>query len=168
MRYVVTGGAGFIGSHLTGHLLNHGYGVTVIDSLHRGRLENISRLNGDVIFKKIDIRNFKELECAVDGHDGIFHQAARTSVPESFHYGEEYRAVNVYGSENVFKIASRLNIKVVYASSSSVYGSTKTVPIKENANKNPISPYGRTKLECEKLAEKIYQTWGCNYRIKVF
>ena len=154
MRYVVTGGAGFIGSYLTEHLLNHGHEVTVIDSLHRGRLENIPRLNGDVIFKKIDIRNFKELECAVDGHDGIFHQAARTSVPESFHYGEEYRAVNVYGSENVFKIASRLNIKVVYASSSSVYGPTKTVPIKENANKNPISPYGRTKLECEKLAEK--------------
>ena len=94
------------------------------------------------------------MKSRIDGHDGIFHQAALTSVPESFRNEEAYRMINVNGSENIFKIASELKIKVVYASSSSVYGHTKDTPIKENFRKTPISPYGRTKLECETLAEK--------------
>ena len=154
MRYVVTGGAGFVGSHLVKLLLAHGHQVTVVDNLSHGRLENISELKGDIAFKNIDILNFKELKHSVDGHDGIFHQAALTSVPESFRNGEAYQMANVNGSENIFKIASELKIKTVYASSSSVYGHTKDTPIKENFRKNPISPYGRTKLECETLAEK--------------
>ena len=154
MRYVVTGGAGFVGSHLVKLLLDHGHQVTVVDNLSHGRLENISELKGDIAFKNIDILNFKELKHSVDGHDGIFHQAALTSVPESFRNGEAYQMANVNGSENIFKIASELKIKTVYASSSSVYGHTKDTPIKENFRKNPISPYGRTKLECETLAEK--------------
>ena len=154
MRYVVTGGAGFIGSHLVKLLLSHGHQVTVADNLSHGKLENISGLKGDVVFKKIDILNFEELRSRIDGHDGIFHQAALTSVPGSFRNEEAYRMINVNGSENIFKIASELKIKVVYASSSSVYGHTKDTPIKENFRKNPISPYGRTKLECETLAEK--------------
>ena len=154
MRYVVTGGAGFIGSHLVKLLLSHGHQVTVVDNLSHGKLENISGLKGNVVFKKIDILNFEELRSRIDSHDGIFHQAALTSVPESFRNEEAYRMINVNGSENIFKIASELKIKVVYASSSSVYGHTKDTPIKENFRKNPISPYGRTKLECETLAEK--------------
>ena len=154
MRYVVTGGAGFIGSHLVKLLLSHGHQVTVVDNLSHGKLENISGLKGNIVFKKIDILDFEELRSRVDGHDGIFHQASLTSVPESFRNEEAYRMINVNGSENIFKIASELKIKVVYASSSSVYGHTKDTPIKENFRKNPISPYGRTKLECETLAEK--------------
>ena len=154
MRYVVTGGAGFIGSHLVKLLLAHGHQVTVVDNLSHGRLENISELKGDIAFKNIDILNFKELKHSVDGHDGIFHQAALTSVPESFRNEEAYQMANVNGSENIFKTTSELKIKTVYASSSSVYGHTKDTPIKENFRKNPISPYGRTKLECETLAEK--------------
>ena len=154
MRYVVTGGAGFIGSHLVKLLLHHGHQVTVVDNLNRGKLENISGLKGGVVFKKIDMLNFEELKHSVDGHDGIFHQAALTSVPESFHNKEAYQMVNVNGSENIFKLASELKIKVVYASSSSVYGHTKIIPISEDFNRNPINPYGKTKLECEILAEK--------------
>ena len=154
MRYVVTGGAGFIGSHLVKLLLAHGHQVTVVDNLSHGRLENISELKGDIAFKNIDILNFKELKHSIDGHDGIFHQAALTSVPESFRNEEAYQIANVNGSENIFKITSELKIKTVYASSSSVYGHTKNTPIKENFRRNPISPYGRTKLECEALAEK--------------
>ena len=154
MRYAVTGGAGFIGSHLVKLLLSHGHQVTVVDNLSHGKLRNISGLKRDVVFKTIDILDFEELKHSIDGHDGIFHQAALTSVPESFRNKEAYQMVNVTGSENIFKIASALKIKVVYASSSSVYGHTKTTPIKENFSKNPISPYGKTKLECEALAEK--------------
>ena len=107
-----------------------------------------------LFLKKIDMLNFEELKHSVDGHDGIFHQAALTSVPESFHNKEAYQMVNVNGSENIFKLASELKIKVVYASSSSVYGHTKIIPISEDFNRNPINPYGKTKLECEILAEK--------------
>ena len=154
MRYVVTGGAGFIGSHLVKLLLNHGHQVTIIDNLSHGKLENVSRLKRNVVFKEMDILNFEELKRSVDGHDGIFHQAALTSVPESFRNKEAYQMVNVNGSENIFQLASELKIKVVFASSSAVYGHTKITPIKEDFDKNPINPYGKTKLECETLAKK--------------
>ena len=154
MRYVVTGGAGFIGSHLVKLLLNHGHQVTIIDNLSHGKLENVSELKRNVVFKEIDILNFEELKRSVDGHDGIFHQAALTSVPESFRNKEAYQMVNVNGSENIFQLASALKIKVVYASSASVYGHTKITPIKEDFDKNPTNPYGKTKLECETLAKK--------------
>ena len=154
MRYVVTGGAGFIGSHLVKLLLNHGHQVTIIDNLSHGKLENVSGLKRNVVFKEMDILNFEELKRSVDGHDGIFHQAALTSVPESFRNKEAYQMVNVNGSENIFQLASELKIKVVYASSSAVYGHTKITPIKEDFDKNPINPYGKTKLECETLAKK--------------
>ena len=154
MRYVVTGGAGFIGSHLVKLLLNHGHQVTIIDNLSHGKLENVSGLKRNVVFKEMDILNFEELKRSVDGHDGIFHQAALTSVPESFRNKEAYQMVNVNGSENIFQLASELKIKVVYASSASVYGHTKITPIKEDFDKNPTNPYGKTKLECETLAKK--------------
>ena len=153
MRYAVTGGAGFIGSHLVKLLLNYGHRVTVIDNLSHGKIENME-LAENVIFKKIDILNFKELKRSVSGHDGIFHQAALTSVPESFRNKSTYQIINVSGTENIFKLASELKIKAVYASSSSIYGHTKIVPIQENFDRNPVNPYGKTKLECEMLAEK--------------
>ena len=86
--------------------------------------------------------------------DGIFHQAALTSVPESFTKTDEYNQVNVIGTENVFEISHQLNIKVVYASSSSVYGNPKGIPINESFERKPINPYGITKLKDELLAEK--------------
>ena len=86
--------------------------------------------------------------------DGIFHEAALTIVQESFLMEEEYYDVNVKGTENIFKIAEKYGIKVVFASSSSVYGNTEKIPIIENNERNPINPYGKTKLEDEFLAEK--------------
>ena len=86
--------------------------------------------------------------------DGVFHQAALTVVQDSFKNPEEYQSVNVDGTENIFKIANKNNFKVVYASSSSVYGHQDNVPILENFSKKPINPYGQTKLDDEILAEK--------------
>ena len=86
--------------------------------------------------------------------DGVFHQAALTVVQDSFKNPEEYQSVNVDGTENIFKIAKKNNFKVVYASSSSVYGHQDNVPILENFSKKPINPYGQTKLDDEILAEK--------------
>jgi UDP-glucose 4-epimerase len=156
VKFVVTGGAGFIGSHIAKHLVNHNHSVTVVDNLSRGRLGNLSKIEEQIEFKKIDILDFNALKEIISNSDGIFHQAALTSVPESFTQKEKYHDVNVKGTENIFKLSKEFGKKVVYASSSSIYGNTTTIPIQENFEKNPINPYGITKLDDEKLAKKYH------------
>ena len=156
MKFVITGGAGFIGSHIAKHLVEKNHDVTVIDNLSRGRLENLSKIKEEIVFKKMDILDFDSLKEVIFNSDGIFHQAALTSVPESFTQKEKYHNVNVKGTENIFKLAKEFRKKVVYASSSSIYGNTTTIPIHENSEKNPINPYGVTKLDDEKLAKKYH------------
>ena len=156
MKFVITGGAGFIGSHIAKHLVDENHDVTVIDNLSRGRLENLSKIKEEIVFRKMDILDFDSLKEVIFNSDGIFHQAALTSVPESFLQKEKYYNVNVKGTENIFKLAKEFEKKVVYASSSSIYGNTTTIPIQENFERNPINPYGVTKLDDEKLAEKYH------------
>ncbi|MBM2819611.1 MAG: UDP-galactose-4-epimerase [Nitrosarchaeum sp.] len=154
MKFVVTGGAGFIGSYIVKYLVDNGYQVIVVDNLFRGKLRNLSGYEDKIDFHNLDILNFEELRKLVKDSDGIFHQAALTSVPESFTQRDKYQNVNVNGTENIFKLGKEFGIKIVYASSSSIYGNPKSIPIKENASRNPINPYGRTKLEDEILAEQ--------------
>jgi len=156
VKFVITGGAGFIGSHIAKHLVEKNHDVIIVDNLSRGRLENLSKIKEQIEFKKIDILDFDSLKDIISNSDGIFHQAALTSVPESFLQKEKYHNVNVKGTENIFKLAKEFEKKVVYASSSSIYGNTTTIPIQENFERNPINPYGVTKLDDEKLAEKYY------------
>jgi UDP-glucose 4-epimerase len=99
-----------------------------------------------------DIRNYDLLRDLLKNKDGIFHEAALASVQESFTKSTEYHDVNVNGTENILKLAKEFNIKIVYASSSSVYGNPIKIPIKEDDPKNPINPYAQTKLDDEKLA----------------
>ena len=152
MKFIVTGGAGFIGNNIVRQLLKQKHTPIVIDSLYRGNMENISSL--DVEFHKVDIRDFNQLRDIVKNSDGIFHEAALTDVQESFTRQQEYNDVNVKGTENIFRIAKEFDLKVVYASSSSVYGNPKKIPISENSERHPINPYGKTKLDDEFLAEK--------------
>lgn len=152
MKFIVTGGAGFIGNNIVRQLLKQNHTPIVIDNLYRGKIENISSL--DVEFHKVDIRDFDQLREILKKSDGIFHEAALTDVQESFTKQQEYIDVNVKGTENIFKIAKEFDLKVVYASSSSVYGNPKKIPIAENSERNPINPYGETKLDGEFLAEK--------------
>ncbi len=154
MNFAVTGGAGFIGSHIVRHLVSEGHGVAVIDDQSRGRLSNLDGIRDRVDLIKLDILDFDGLERALRGTDGIFHQAALTSVPESYEKKDEYHRVNVTGTENVFRVAMDLGIKVVYASSSSVYGDAGSLPIGEDSARRPANPYGVTKLEDEVLASK--------------
>jgi len=156
VKFVITGGAGFIGSHIAKHLVDKNHNVTIVDNLSRGRLENLSKIKEQIEFKKIDILDFNSLKQVISNSDGVFHQAALTSVPESFTQKEKYHNVNVKGTENIFKLAKEFEKKVVYASSSSIYGNTTSIPIQENFVKNPINPYGVTKLDDEKLAEKYH------------
>lgn len=153
MKLAVTGGAGFIGSYLAKEIVNQNHTPLIIDSLYRGKLENLLPLK-DYEFQKIDIRNFDKLMAALKNVDGVFHEAALTDVQESFTKKEEYIDVNIRGTENIFRIAKEFGLKVVYASSSSVYGNPKKIPITENSERSPINPYGNTKLEDEFLAEK--------------
>ena len=156
MKFVVTGGLGFIGSYIVKHLLSQDHQVIVVDNFWRGRLENLSGFEEKIDLQKLDILDFDSLKEIISDLDGIFHQAALTSAPESFIQKEKYHSVNVDGTENIFKLAKEFGIKVVYASSSSVYGNTTLIPIKEDFDKKPINPYGITKLEDEKLAEKYH------------
>ena len=154
MRYVVTGGAGFVGSYLVKLLIKEGHEVTVIDNLHKGKKENLETVLSKIKFEEVDIRDFDGLEKILENIDGVFHQAALTVVQDSFDRPEEYHDVNVIGTENIFKLAKKNNFKVVYASSSSVYGHKNDMPIKDNSERNPINPYGQTKLDDEYLFEK--------------
>jgi len=154
MKFVVTGGAGFIGNRIVKALLNQGDSVKIVDNLHTGKMENLDGIINEVEFVKADIRNFEEMKENIKDVDGVFHEAALTVVQESFTKQNEYNDVNVVGTENIFKIAQENNIKVIFASSSSVYGDTTKIPIKESFPKNPINPYGITKLKDEILAEK--------------
>ena len=154
MRFAVTGGAGFVGSHLVKLLVREGHQVKVIDNLHTGKMKNLEEVRENIEFCKIDIQDFDSMEKELRDMEGVFHQAALTVVQDSFKIPEKYHNVNVDGTENIFKIAQKNNFKVVYASSSSVYGHQDVVPILENFEKKPINPYGKTKLDDEVLAEK--------------
>ena len=153
MKFVVTGGAGFIGSYLVKYLLNENYEITIVDNLCTGRLENLSGFEDKIDFHNLNILEFNELRKIVKDSDGIFHLAALTSVQESYLQKEKYHSVNVDGTENIFKLAKEFKIKVIHASSSSVYGNLTSIPIKEDFSRNPLNPYGTTKLNDEILAE---------------
>ena len=161
MKYLVTGGAGFIGSHIIEYLVKHGNSVTVIDNLKTGKKKNLESVLDKIEFYNGDILDFELLEKITKDVDGIYHQAALASVQESFDKQEEYTNVNVNGTENILKLAKQFGLKVVYASSSSVYGNPKDIPIKEQDEKNPINPYAETKLRDEELAVS-YSRMGVN------
>ena len=154
MKILVTGAAGFIGSHIVEYLVQRGGDVTILDNLNTGKIENLSKVNNDINFVNGDIREYKLLERLVSDSDGVFHEAALASVQQSLKMQDEYFDVNVSGTENILKLAKEYGFKVVYASSSSVYGNPKQIPIKESDDRSTVNPYAQTKLEAELLAEK--------------
>ena len=152
MKYVVTGGAGFIGSNITKKLVERGAIVTVIDNMNTGKEKNLESVIDKINFVKGNILDMDLLENITKDVDGVFHQAALASVQDSFDQPDEYHKVNVNGTENILKLSKKYGFKVVYASSSSVYGNPIRIPIKESDEKNPINPYAETKLKKERLA----------------
>ena len=168
MRFVVTGGAGFVGSHLVKFLLKNSHEIIVVDNLHTGKKENLESVIDKIEFQKIDIRNYESMENILKNIDGVFHQAALTVVQDSFSNTKEYYDVNVQGTENIFKLSIENKFKVVYASSSSVYGHKQKMPIEENMERKPINPYGQTKLECEHLFEKYSKLGGSIIGLRYF
>ena len=154
MKILVTGGAGFIGSHIAEYLVQRGDDVTVLDNLSTGNKENLAKINDKINFVNGDIRDYKLLEELVHDTSGVFHEAALASVQDSFNMKDEYFDVNVNGTENILKLGKEYGFKIVYASSSSVYGNPNKIPTKESDDRKPINPYAQTKLEDEYLAKK--------------
>ena len=154
MKYVVTGGAGFIGSYITKKLVERGDTITVIDNMNTGKEKNLESIRDKINFIKGDILDMDLLEDITKDADGVFHQAALASVQDSFDEPDKYHNVNVNGTENILKLSKKYGFKVVYASSSSVYGNPIKIPIEESDEKNPINPYAETKLKKEELAIK--------------
>lgn len=153
MKFVVTGGAGFIGNNIVKNLVKSGHFVHVIDNLHGGKKENLAGVLDEIEFHQSSILDYGDLTNILKNCDGVFHQASLVDVQESFKKPKEYHKVNVEGTKSIFEIAKKYGLRVVFASSSSVYGNTEKIPIKETFLRNPISPYGKTKLDIEMLAE---------------
>lgn len=157
-KYLVTGGAGFIGSHLTDALINRGDNVVILDNLSTGKIED---LNPKAKFIKGDICDLATVREAAKSVDGIFHVAARARVQPSIANPLPGNDINITGTLNVLWVAKELGIKrIVYSSSSSVYGPQDKMPLEESFTPNPLSPYALQKWVGEeycKLFSKVYK-----------
>ena len=157
MKLVITGGAGFIGSHIAEFLIKKGYSITIVDNFDGGNVENLNSIKNKIEFCNLDILNYDALLDVVKDAECIFHEAALTSVKDSFLQEKKYFDVNVTGTENVLKAAQKFGSKVIFASSASVYGNPQIIPIKENSIRKPLNPYGVTKMKAEDVISKYVQ-----------
>jgi UDP-glucose 4-epimerase len=164
-KVIVTGGAGFIGSHIAQELVKRGHQVTIIDNLTTGKLSNIEPVlgNKNADFVRGSIVDLPLLRKLFTGADYIFHQAALPSVPRSIKSPRASHTANITGTLNVLLTARDKGVKkVVYASSSSVYGDTPALPKVEDMMPNPQSPYAVTKLAGEYYCRTFQQIYGLN------
>ena len=162
-KVAVTGGAGFIGSHLAEELIRRGYHVTIVDDLSTGKVENVERLikRGGVEFIRGSITDLPLLQKHFQGMKYVFHEAALARVPRSIEDPLSANEANITGSLKVLLAARDNSVKkVVYASSSSVYGGTPILPQEETMPPNPLSPYALTKLAAEYYCEIFRQLYG--------
>ena len=158
MIFLITGGAGFLGSALANRLSEDGHEVRVIDDLSTGELE---RLNNKVLFTRGDINDRPKLWTLLQDVECVYHLAAKVSVPQSLLYPREYNAVNVSGTVSVMEAMRDAGVKrVVLASSGAVYGEQNTQPLQEGMIPNPNSPYAVSKLSAEYYVRTIGMLWG--------
>lgn len=159
--YLVTGGAGFIGSNIAEELLKLGHRVKVIDNFITGKRENIAPFLDDIELIEDDIRNIDAVRKAADGADYVLHQAALRSVPKSVDDPVLTNDININGTLNVLIASKEKGVKrVVYASSSSVYGDCDVFPEREDFLPKPISPYAVSKLAGEYYGFTFNETFG--------
>ncbi len=162
MKYLVTGGAGFIGSNLVEELLNRGHEVRVIDNFATGRRENLKPFMDRIDLVEGDLRSYHIVREAVDGVDFILHEGALPSVPRSIKDPITSNEVNVTGTLNILDAAVDSGVKrVVMASSSSIYGDSERLPKQEDMVPNPLSPYAVSKL----AGEKYFQVFARLYKL---
>jgi nucleoside-diphosphate-sugar epimerase len=164
MRYLVTGGAGFIGSNTVDELVRRGQNVIALDDLSSGKAQNLDEVKGKVELLRHSITDLERLRVACKGVDYVIHLGARTSVPRSVMDPIETNRVNVDGTLNVLVAARDANVKrVVFAGSSSVYGETPTLPKSEKMPPAPISPYGVSKMVGEVYGQVFQRVYGLEF-----
>jgi len=163
MRYLVTGGAGFIGSNTVDELVRRGHSVVVLDDLSSGKEDNLAEIRNKITMIKGSITDIEVVRKAMHEAEYVLHLAARTSVPRSVKDPIETNKINIDGTLNVLVAAKELKVKrVVFAASSSAYGETPTLPKVETMQPEPISPYGVTKY----VGELYGQTFGRCYGLE--
>lgn len=156
-KYLITGGAGFIGSTIVDKLVERGHKVVVIDNLSTGKYENV---NKNAEFYKLDINSQDCFDC-FDGVDTVFHTAARARVQPSIEDPITYNNINVNGTLSMLKMASENKVRrFVYSASSSAYGNSKKLPFTEEQETNPLSPYGAQKLIGEIYCKMYSEVYG--------
>lgn len=161
MRVLVTGGAGFIGSHLASRLLRDGHEVRVLDNFSTGARSNLTPLGDSIELVEGDIQSYERAHNAVQGCEVVFHQAALPSVPRSIQDPLTSHAVNVIGTLNILLASRDSGVRrVVYASSSSIYGSNRTLPKQEDQAPMPIAPYAVAKLASEGFCRSFSEVYG--------
>jgi len=164
MHYVVTGGAGFIGSNTVDELVRRGHQVTVFDDLSAGKKQNLDGVRDKIRFIEGTITDLAAISAACKGADYVLHLAARTSVPRSVKDPAETNRVNVDGIVNVLLAARDAGVRrVVFSSSSAVYGETPTLPKREDMPPAPISPYGVSKLVGELYGNVFQRAYGLEF-----
>jgi dTDP-glucose 4,6-dehydratase len=160
-RYLVTGGAGFIGSHVVDALLAKGHQVRVLDDLSSGTLENLSPVRQRIEFIQADIRDHKAVTMACQGIEYVIHEAAWRSVPKSMANPVGYTEVNVLGTVHLLEAAVKAKVKrLVCISSSAVYGEATQMPLREDQPALPISPYAASKLADELFCGLFSRAFG--------
>ena len=161
MKVLVTGGAGFIGSHLVSALLDRGDRVVVLDNFSSGRRSNLDQLTGDIELVEGDLRSYERVHAAMNGVELVFHEGALPSVPRSVQDPLTTNEVNVSGTLNVLLAARDEGVRrVVFASSSSVYGDAEGLTRDETQRPQPLSPYGVAKLAAESYCRAFWQVYG--------
>src|ERR1700738_2080068 len=163
MRYLVTGGAGFIGSNTVDELVRRGHSVVVLDDFSSGKEDNLTEVRNKITFIRGSITDIEVVRKAMHEAEYVLHLAAKTSVPRSVKDPIETNKINIDGTLNVLVAAKELKVKrVVFAASSSAYGETPTLPKVETMQPEPISPYGVTKY----VGELYGQTFGRCYGLE--
>ena len=161
MKVLVTGGAGFIGSHIVGRLVREGHDVRVFDNLTTGKRENLAHVANDIELVVGDIRDDVAVGRAATGVDLVFHEAAIVSVPYSVEHPRETHAVNVLGTLNVALAARDAGAKrLVFACSAAVYGEDPELPKREAMRPVPVSPYGVEKIAGEQYLHAFSAIYG--------
>src|SRR3981189_3278825 len=161
MRFVVTGGAGFIGSNTVDELVRQEHGVVVLDDLSSGKEENLAEIRNKITLIKGSIIDIEVVRKAMHEAEYVLHLAARTSVPKSVKDPIETNRINIDGTLNVLVAARDAQVKrIVFAASSSAYGETATLPKVETMGPQPISPYGVTKYVGELYAQTFGRCYG--------
>lgn len=157
----VTGGAGFIGSHIVDKCLELGYEVKVIDDFSTGDRRNLDEVSDQIDVHEVDVRDVEPLDRILSDVDVVFHQAALPSVPRSIEAPVKSTEITLMGTLKLMDVARKNGVqKIVYASSSSVYGNRETLPQVEDMREDPRSPYAAAKMSCEKFASAFTENFA--------